>query len=144
MTAMRSASATRRLCSVPDAQADSPRYCSRCGQPVVVAGATFCKECGAELTTIRWLRVAPGYNPVVAAALSFVPGLGHLYRGRLTRAILWFVGVTAAYTMGFAFGVFIHIICATNAALAGAIRDDVFARARRRVRRYHVPFDSGG
>ncbi len=141
---MQSGSATRRLCSVPDAHIDTPRYCSRCGQPVVVQGATFCKECGAELTTVRWLRPPPGYNPIVAAALSFVPGLGHLYRGRLTRAILWFVGVSVAYTMGFGFGVFIHVICAVNAALSGAIRDDVFARARRHARRFHAPFDSGG
>ncbi len=110
----------------------------------MVAGAAFCKECGAELTTVRWLRPRPGYNPIVAAALSFVPGLGHLYRGRLTRAILWFVGVSVAYTMGFAFGVFIHVICAANAALSGAIRDDAFVRARRHARRFPAPFDSGG
>jgi hypothetical protein len=129
---------------VPDADADTPRFCSRCGQAVVVAGATFCKECGAALTTVRWLRPPPGYSPIVAAALSFVPGLGHLYRGRLTKAILWFFGVAVAYTMNPGFGVLMHAICALNAALAGAIRDDVYVRVRRRIRRIHAPFDSGG
>jgi TM2 domain-containing membrane protein YozV len=97
---------------------------------VVVRDATFCKDCGAPLTPTAWIKPNPGFNPIVAAVLSFIPGLGHLYRGRLARAILWFFGVTFAYGASLGLGILIHVICAANAALAGTIRDDVLATPR--------------
>jgi len=107
-----------------------PRFCSRCGKPVVVKDASFCKECGAPLNASLWIRQNPGFNPVMAAILSMIPGLGHLYRGRVGRGIMWFFGVSFAYGASFPLGVLIHVICAANAALAGTISDDAFATPR--------------
>jgi TM2 domain-containing membrane protein YozV len=106
---------------------------------VVVAEATFCKECGAPLTA-GLVNRTQGFNPIVAAALSLIPGLGHLYRGRFGRGVLWFFGVTLAYTMGPTLGLLIHLICAANAALSGTIEENVFSR--RRTRGGPAPFDS--
>jgi len=99
----------------------------------VVADAEYCKDCGAPLSTVRWLVPDPGYRPVVAAVLSVIPGLGHLYRGRLLKAILWFFGVMIAYTAG-PIGLLVHLACAANAALSGAL-DNRSLDARRRLRR---------
>jgi TM2 domain-containing membrane protein YozV len=77
---------------------------------------------------------------MVAAALSLIPGLGHLYRGRIGRGVLWFFGVSLAYTMGVTLGLLIHLICAANAALSGVIEEDAFTR--RRTRRGSARFDS--
>jgi TM2 domain-containing membrane protein YozV len=98
----------------------------------VVEDATFCKDCGAPLNTTIWVKQNPGFNPILAAILSVLPGLGHLYRGRVGRGIMWFFGVTAAYGASIGLGILIHIICAANAALAGTIADDAFATPRMR------------
>src|SRR5262249_26558466 len=79
--ATQSAWARRRSSSVPEFDYERARYCSRCGQPIVVADAQFCKECGAPLAGTRIFVANPGFNPIVAAVLSFIPGLGHLYKG---------------------------------------------------------------
>ena len=34
----------------------TPRFCSRCGQPIVVAEASFCKSCGAPVTQFPLMR----------------------------------------------------------------------------------------
>jgi len=100
---------------------------------VVVPDAEYCKDCGAPLSTVRWLSPDPGYRPVVAAVLSVIPGLGHLYRGRPFKGIIWFFGVMLAYGAG-PIGFLVHLACAANAALSGAI-DDRRLDARRRLRR---------
>jgi TM2 domain-containing membrane protein YozV len=104
---------------------EQSRFCARCGQPIVVAQAQFCKSCGAPIARFRMLRRNPGFNPIVALVLSIIPGLGQLYRGKPFRGVLWFFGVMFAYAAGPLLGVFIHFICASNAAFSGAIRDDV-------------------
>lgn len=109
-----------------------PRFCSGCGKPVVVRNAVFCKECGAPLTQTIWIKRDPGFNPILAALLSVVPGLGHLYRGRIARGIMWFFGVSFAYGASLGLGILIHVICASNAALAGTIADDAFSVPRMR------------
>jgi hypothetical protein len=101
---------------------------------VVVAGAEFCKDCGAPLAGGRFFARNPGFNPVIAAALSIVPGLGHVYKGRPGRGAGWFFAIFFAYGMNPALGLLLHVICAANAALQGAIQDDAFARGRRRGR----------
>jgi len=110
---------------VPEEKLEQPRFCARCGQPIVVADARFCKACGAPLARFRLLRRDPGFTPFLALVLSIIPGLGHIYRGKVFRGILWFFGVTIAYMSGPILGVLIHLICASNAAFAGAIREDV-------------------
>ncbi len=63
---------------------------------------------------------------MLALVLSIVPGLGQIYRGKLFRGIMWFFGVTFSYMIGGPIlGILIHLICASNAAFAGAIREDV-------------------
>lgn len=65
---------------------------------------------------------------MLALVLSIVPGVGHIYRGRPFKGVMWFFFVSIAYGMGTALGILIHIICAANAAFSDAIREDMLAR----------------
>ncbi len=81
----------------------------------------------------------PGFNPFLAAVLSIIPGLGHLYKGNPGRAVMWFLLVTFTYPLNPGLGLLLHFICAANAALKGAIEDDAFSsrlRPRHRRRRH--------
>ena len=111
-----------------DADFENPRFCSRCGQPIVVAEASYCKSCGAPTTRFPLLRRGSGFNPVIALVLSIVPGVGHIYRGKPFRGVMWFFFVSIAYGMGPPFGILIHLICAANAAFSGTLREDLMAR----------------
>ena len=52
-------------------------------------------------------RRAP--SPGIAAVLSvFIPGLGHVYAGRLVPAALWFLGTGFAYWMIVLPGFLVH------------------------------------
>jgi len=93
----------------------------------MVTDASFCKECGAALMTGFRLKHGLGWNPWIALALSIVPGLGHLYKSRLGRAVGWFFLVTFGY-IATPLGFWLHIVCAVNAALAGAFEDRPRAR----------------
>lgn len=94
-----------------------------------MADASFCKSCGAPVTRFPLLlRRDSGFNPVLALVLSIVPGVGHIYRGRIGKAFLWFFGVSFAYTIAPPLGVFIHIVCAANAAFSDALREDMQVR----------------
>jgi hypothetical protein len=99
--------------------------------PISVAGASFCKECGAPLSTSRTLIRANTMRPLVAFLLSVVPGLGHVYQGHVTRGIAWFFGVAIAYGAG-PIGYLLHLICAVSAASYGGNRYDERRRRRRR------------
>jgi len=103
-----------------DTATTRPRFCSQCGQPVTVAEAVFCKQCGAKLGAARWLgdMASPA---VIAVVLSVVPGLGHFYAGRTGRAIGWFFGALWAYDISPSLGVLIHLVCAVSAARAAAL-----------------------
>ncbi len=101
---------------------------------MVVAQAEFCKDCGAALATSRLLAPNPGYKPAVAALLSIIPGLGHVYKGRPARGALWFFGVSAAYIINPSVGFLLHLICAANAALKGALNDRATIRVPRHLR----------
>jgi len=86
---------------------------------VIVPGASFCKECGAPLVEEQLRRARDfGWQPLIAFALSIVPGLGHLYRGRPFRGLFWFFGVLLAYAAP-PLGYVMHMICAANAASIG-------------------------
>lgn len=123
---------------MPDPQFDQPRFCSRCGQPIVVTDAQFCKDCGAPVAGTEILVRDPGFSPVVAFVLSAVPGLGHVYKGRVMRGVIWFCVVMICYAMG-TIGPVMHFICALNAAFQGAPRGDDFTVARFRRRRMRGP-----
>jgi TM2 domain-containing membrane protein YozV len=77
-----------------------------------------------SLVPLRPLVLAPverrHASPLVAAALSlFVPGAGQLYAGSVLSALLWFLLVTAGYTIILP-GLILHLFCI--AAAAGAAR----------------------
>jgi len=94
-------------------------------------GASFCKECGEPLVQEHLRRARDlGWKPLIAAALSIVPGLGHLYRGRPFRGLLWFVGVLIAYGAP-PLGYILHMICAASAASIGTGPANDLARAGR-------------
>jgi len=113
---------------VAETDFEKPRFCSRCGAPIVVAEASFCKSCGAPVTIFPLVQRTAGFNPVLALILSIVPGVGHIYRGKPFKGIMWFFFVSIAYGMGPPFGILIHIICAANAAFSDTIREDMLAR----------------
>ncbi len=129
---------------MPETEFEQPRYCWRCGRPVVVAQAEFCKDCGAALAGSRLLAPNPGFKPSVAAFLSIIPGLGHVYKGRPARGALWFFCVAFAYTFQPPLGLLLHLVCAANAALKGALNDRAIARIPRRFRAGLPPLSRGG
>jgi hypothetical protein len=122
---------------VPDAGFfDRPRFCSRCGLAITVEAASFCKACGAALDGSGIIRREIGMRPLIAFALSIIPGLGHIYQGRALRGVMWFFGVAIAYGAG-PIGYLLHLICAVSAASYGSNgshRQDE-RRRRRRSRR---------
>jgi len=87
---------------------------------VVVGDARFCKNCGAPLAAGLRLKHDLNWNPWIAVALSVIPGLGQFYKGERLYAVLWFAGVMIAHAMG-PVGIVLHLVCAANAGLAGAI-----------------------
>jgi zinc-ribbon domain len=114
---------------MPDSSIERARYCSQCGQPVTVIDATFCKECGAPLAGTVWLSREITWRPFVAFTLSIVPGLGHLYKRQPWRGLLWFLFVMYMYVAAPFLGWIMHLICAGNAAFAGALMEDALARS---------------
>lgn len=120
---------------MPDDGISLARFCSRCGQPVVVAKARFCKECGAPLVGSPLLMRDLSWQPLVAAGLSLLPGLGHLYRHRPFAAVAWFIGVVIAFSIAQPFGFILWLVCAGDAALSGAINEDAIVARLRRGRR---------
>ena len=124
--------ATRASPSMPDPRIERPRFCAQCGAPVVVADANFCKNCGALLTNTVWFNSNISWRPRVAVALSIVPGLGHWYKGERARGLLWFIFVAMLYFSNApVLGFLLHLICAGNAGLGGAIREEAFANSTR-------------
>jgi hypothetical protein len=119
---------------MPDDTIAPARFCSHCGQPVVVANARFCKECGAPLASTPLLIRDLSWQPWMAAALSLLPGLGHLYRHRPFAAVAWFVGVVFAYSIAQPFGLVLHLVCAGNAALSGALSEEAIITRLRQGR----------
>ena len=111
-----------------ESEFEKPRFCSRCGQPIVVAEASFCKSCGAPVTRFSLLRTEPGFSPILALVLSIVPGVGQIYRGKPLRGILWFFGVSLAYGAGPPLGILIHLICAANATFSDRLSEDMPVR----------------
>ncbi len=105
-------------------------FCASCGGPVSVTDASFCKECGAPLGAGIRLRHDLGWNPWAALALSILPGLGQLYKGRPWQAAGWLVLVAAGYSAQ-PLGYLLHMVCGANAALAGAIEDSLLAALAR-------------
>ena len=111
---------------MPDARiVEPPRFCSRCGSAVVVDDAVFCKECGAPLAATVWLNRNMTWRPWTALILSIVPGWGQWSKGQRARGVCWFVGVVFLYASIYPLGLLMHLICGANAALGGALKEDL-------------------
>ena len=76
---------------------DANAYCGQCGRALCndckreVGGMVYCESC---LTTRLhnpippWGGVGTGPSPGVALALGFIPGVGAIYNGQITKAIM--------------------------------------------------------
>jgi len=60
--------------------------CGRCGAPLANASA-ICANCGAAPT--YGARPYRRHNPWAAAALSVIPGLGHIYLGHWKKGLVY-------------------------------------------------------
>jgi TM2 domain-containing membrane protein YozV len=68
--------------------------------------------------------------------LSVIPGLGQLYKGQVGRGLLWFMFVILFLVYATPIGILLWMICAGNAAFAGAVHEELIIKgARRRTRR---------
>ncbi|HYM49607.1 MAG TPA: zinc ribbon domain-containing protein [Candidatus Limnocylindrales bacterium] len=85
------------------------RSCPRC-RTALTADTPFCPQCGAQLRVptvdgevLDAPRAAQGrraVNPWIAAGLSIIPGLGHLYAGTPLRGLAFLVGVLGPEVIG--------------------------------------------
>ena len=74
------------------------------------------EELERRLDAPEEVRVRRLPSPGIAAELAFFwPGLGHLYAGRLTASVGWFVGTAAAYWLLFVPGFLVHAFCIWSA-----------------------------
>jgi len=83
--------------------------CSRCGR-TLPEDTAFCPHCGAQrrVPTMEGDVIDPkqapapsrGANPWAAAALSIIPGLGHVYAGAPLRGLAFFAGVVGPEVLG--------------------------------------------
>ncbi len=77
------------------AEVDAKGYCRNCGKALCdqctrdVRGILYCEECLATLVT-RPQPAAGGPSPAVATMLGFIPGLGAVYNGEYTKALVHF------------------------------------------------------
>ena len=84
------------------------RTCPRCGA-ALTDDTPFCPQCGAQLRAqpVEGEVIAPRDafrrrtpNPWTAAALSIIPGLGHVYAGAPLRGLAFFAGVVGPEVIG--------------------------------------------
>lgn len=72
--------------------------CGRCGTPLPGPVST-CPTCGSRSTGGAFARSAK--SPWLAAALSVVPGLGHIYLGHYKKGLFYLVGASGLEFFGF-------------------------------------------
>ncbi len=77
-------------------EVDATGFCRNCGKPLCpectrdVRGALYCENCVAAAISGQTAApaVKPDVNPGAAAALGLIPGLGAVYNGEYTKAII--------------------------------------------------------
>ena len=72
--------------------------CGRCGTALPGPSAT-CPNCGSRASAAAWSR--PVKSPWMAAALSVVPGLGHMYLGHYKKGAFYLVAASGLQFFGF-------------------------------------------
>jgi len=82
------------------------KFCSNCGEKIDVH-AEICPHCGVRVTTPPSTK-----NPTTAVILSFfVIGLGQVYNGKYTKALIMFVlAIVSAMLWGIGIGVITSLI----------------------------------
>ena len=78
-------------------EVDAIGFCRNCGKPLCtqcqreVKGALYCEDCVAMALAGNPAGISgakPDVNPGAAAALGLIPGLGAVYNGEYTKAII--------------------------------------------------------
>jgi len=75
------------------AEADATGYCRNCGKALCpqctrdVRGILYCESCLADILS-KPQSAAGGTSPGLAAVLGFIPGLGAVYNGEYTKALI--------------------------------------------------------
>jgi Domain of unknown function (DUF5668)/B-box zinc finger len=76
-------------------EVDATGYCRNCGKALCTAcsrevrGMIYCESCLADMVTQpRAAAVEGGRSPALATMLGFVPGLGAVYNGGYSKAII--------------------------------------------------------
>jgi len=76
---------------------DAAAYCGQCGRPICaeckrdVGGMVYCESCLATRLRDPFHHIvggAAGPSPGVALALGFIPGVGAIYNGQITKAFV--------------------------------------------------------
>jgi len=81
-----------------------------------------------HLHTPLAVRNGRAASPLLAAALSLlIPGAGQIYTGNFVSAILWFLLVSAGYTLILP-GLFLHMFCIAAAASSANRLNSTLAR----------------
>jgi len=92
-------------------EVDASGFCRNCGKPLCpqcahdVRGALYCEDCLVAALTGSAAAALPRSNAGAAAALGLIPGLGAVYNGDYTRAVIqlaiWAallaIGITQAF-----------------------------------------------
>jgi hypothetical protein len=99
-------------------EVDAVGYCRNCGKALCptcareVRGMVYCEACLADMVTQPRPAVGQGgRNPVLATMLGFVPGLGAVYNGEYTKALVHVC----------AFIAFVAILTATNSSVVSTV-----------------------
>lgn len=105
------------------------KFCSECGKELPVNSKGTCPSCGAEFSTlsrakseIRVIQQIPHKSPGTAALIAFfgaifgLPGIGHIYVGRVGRGIAILLSGFTLYIMSF----IVFFGSVLGGALAGA------------------------
>jgi len=90
-------------------EAEATAYCRNCGKALCpectrsVQGMHYCEPCLAALVTQPPAARTKQHSPVAAFFLGWIPGLGAVYNGEYTKALIYvaiFVGLVTADSTG--------------------------------------------